>query len=80
MQYYIYMVGLPRKHMFIDAILHLYGWFVTQTHVHCFFYLPRTHVDPLSSEAKDVYLLCIAPDMHIMSYDRLVFVELHIHN
>ena len=45
-----------------------------------FFYLPRTHVDPLSSEAKDVYLVCIAPDMHIMSYDRLVFVELHIHN
>ena len=65
---------------FIDAILHLYGWFVTQTHVQCFFCLPRTHVDALSADTKDVYPVCIALHMHIMPYDRLVFVELHIHN
>ena len=42
--------------------------------------LPRTHVGALSADTKDVYPVCIALHMHIMPYDRLVFVELHIHN
>ena len=37
--------------------------------------LSRTHV---GAHTKDVYPLCSALDMHIMPYDRLVFVELHI--
>ena len=45
-----------------------------------FFCLPRTHVDALSADTKDVYPVCIALHMHIMPYDRLGFVELHIHN
>ena len=42
--------------------------------------LTRTHVGALSADTKDVYPVCIALHMHIMPYDRLVFVELHIHN
>ena len=63
---------------FVDAILHLYGWFVT--HMYSVFFLPRTHVEAMSADTKDVYPVCIALHMHIMPYGRLVFVELHIHN
>ena len=61
-------------------VINLYGWFVTQTLVVFFCCLPRTHVGALSADTKDVYPVCIALHMHIMPYDRLVFVELHIHN
>ena len=44
------------------------------------FCLPRTHVGALSADTKDVYPVCIALHVHIMPYDRLVFVELHMYN
>ena len=55
---------------------------LSHTHVQCLFLfcLPRTHVGALSADTKDVYPVCIALHMHIMPYDRLGFVELHIHN
>ena len=62
-------------------VINLYGWFVTHTcTVFFWFCLPRTHVGALSADTKDVYPVCIALHMHSMPYDRLVFVELHIHN
>ena len=60
-----------------------YTYMVGLSHKHMFsvsFCLPRTHVDALSADTKDVYPARIALHMHIMPYDRLVFVELHIHN
>ena len=55
---------------------------LSHTHVQCLFLfcLPRTHVGALSADTKDVYPVCIALHMHIMPCDRLVFVELHIHD
>ena len=52
------------------------------THMYIVFFdcTPRTHVGALSADTKDAYPVCIALNMHIMKYDRLVFVELHIHN
>ena len=58
-------------------------WPVCHTHMYSVFFvdcLTRTHVGALSADTKDVYPVCIALHMHIMPYDRLVFVELHIHN
>ena len=34
----------------------------------------------LSAATNDADPVCIALSMHIMKYDRLVFVKLHIHN
>ena len=82
--WYIYMC-VHSPFIFFDNIyalvINLYGWFVTHTcTVFFLFCLPRTHVGALSADTKDVYPVCIALHMHIMPYDRLVFVELHIHN